>query len=290
MRALHLRARGSQARVSASDARRVRIALAAALALAIAAITSIAYTKLSLLVGFLTFLGFLSLPPRAAERRRRVQLLLGIAAVGSTVGFVRFIVLEAAPGMIQGGRNRTEQHAVSRLREIMVAEDALRKTATVDPDRDRVGSAALLPELTGSAGVRGADRLDPPILSPRHYRTIDETPIGPAALIAGYYFIVCLPTPAGGWTARPGDAVDEERAERRFVAYAWPAATGGPTAAFFIDEHETILVSENLEAGAPRFAGQFFPPRCDSALTDPGAWSAWRGKKPRTELPGDRGR
>jgi hypothetical protein len=273
-----------------ADGGRAQIAIAAALTLALAALASIVYTKLSLPVGFLTFLGFLSLPPKAPERRRLVQLLLAVAAVASTAGFARFIVLEAAPGMIQGGRNRTEQHAVSRLREIMVAEDALRKTAVVDPDGDRVGSAALLSELTGAAGVRGADRLARPILSPRHYRTLDETPIGPAALIAGYYFIVCLPTPAGGWTARPGEAVDEERAERRFLAYAWPAATGGPTAAFFIDEHETILTSENLEAGAPRFAGQFFPPRCDSALTEPGAWSAWRGKKPREELPGDRGR
>jgi hypothetical protein len=276
--------------VRLADRGRARIVIAAALTLALAALASIVYTKLSLPVGFLTFLGFLSLPPKAPEQRRLVQLLLAMAAVASTAGFARFIVLEAAPGMIQGGRNRTEQHAVSRLREIMVAEDALRKTAVVDPDGDRVGSAALLSELTGAAGVRGADRLEPPILSPRHYRTLDETPLGPAALIAGYYFIVCLPAPAGGWTARPGEAVDEERAERRFLAYAWPAATGGPNAAFFIDEHETILTSDNLEAGAPRFAGQFFPPRCDSALAEPGAWSAWRGKKPRQELPGDRGR
>ena len=269
--------------------RRAAAALALAGALLVLGGASVVYTKLALAVGFLTFLAALVLPPRAASRRRWVVVLLAGAAIGSTIGFFRFIVLEATPGIVQGGRARTLQHAVSRLREILVAEDAMRKYAHVDPDGDGIGSAAFLGELTGATPLRGRRSLDPPILSPRHYVTLEETPLGPAALVGGYYFMICLPTPAGGLTARPGDAVDEERAERRFVAYAWPgAATAGPHEALFIDEHERILIYENVEAGAPRFAGQFFPPPCDAALAEPERWKPWRGKQPRSELPGDR--
>jgi hypothetical protein len=268
---------------------RATVAIAAAVALAGLGLCSIFYSKLALAAGFLTFLGGLVLPRRAPERRRLVQVLIGIAAVGSSVGFVRFILLEAAPGMIQGGRARTAQHAVSRLREILVAEDAMRKMAPIDPDRDGIGSAALIGELTAAVPLRGGATLDPPILSPRHYAELEQTPIGPAALVSGYFLIICLPTPAGGWTAQPGEAVDEERAERSFLAYAWPAATGGPTEAYFIDQHETILVHANRQDGGDlRFAGQFQPPPCDAALSEAAQWQPWRGKKPRSELPGDR--
>jgi hypothetical protein len=273
----------------AENRREATGALVAAAGLAVLALCSIVFTKLALPVGFSTFLGGLVLPQRARQRRRAVQLLIATAAVGSAIGFTRFIVLEATPGIIQGGRARTAQHAVSRLREILVAEDAMRKLASIDPDRDGIGSAALIGELTGAVPLRGLAPLDPPILSPRHYAEIARTPIGPAALVSGYYLIVCLPAPSGGWTAEPGEAVDEERAERRFVAYAWPAATGGPTEAYFIDQHETILVHENhQDSGALRFAGQLSPPRCDSAIGEAAQWRPWRGKKPRQELPGDR--
>jgi hypothetical protein len=264
-------------------------AIAAAAGLAALALASVVFSKLALLAGFLTFLGGLVLPRRAPERRRVVHVLIAIAAAGSALGFVRFILLEAAPGMIQGGRARTAQHAVSRLREILVAQDAMRKTAAIDPDRDGIGSAALIGELTAAVPLRGRSPLSPPILSPRHYAELEQTPLGPAALVSGYYLIVCLPTPSGNWTAKPGEAIDDERAERSFVAYAWPAAAGGPTEAYFIDQHETILVHQNRkDGGALRFAGPFLPPRCDSALGEAAEWRPWRGKKPRSELPGDR--
>ena len=53
-----------------------------------------------------------------------------------------------------------------------------------------------------------------------------------------------MPTPSGGWSARPGDAIDDERAERRFVAYAWPSeAAHGLNTVFFTDEHEQLRES-----------------------------------------------
>jgi hypothetical protein len=274
--------------VSAAGRTRAVVALCAAGALALFAIVSIPFTKLALGAGFFTFIAALVLPRRAARFRRPVIALLAISALASTVGFVRFTIIEAAPGIIQGGRARTAQHAVSRLREISFAQDAMRKNAHIDPDGDGIGSAGLLGELTGAVPLRGGARLEPPILSPQHYSQLDETREGPAALMAGYYFMVCLPTVGGGFSAKQGARFDEELSERRFVAYAWPAASGGPSDAFFIDEYENILVNENREGGAPIHAGQYFPPACDAVTTRKESWQPWRGKKPRSELPGDR--
>jgi hypothetical protein len=82
--------------------------------------------------------------------------------------------------------------------------------------------------------------------------------------------------------------VDEEVAERRFVAYAWPAAPSGRIeSAFFIDEHERILVSRNIEGTDPHYVGADFPPPCEAALHDHSEWQPWMSKKPRATLPGD---
>jgi hypothetical protein len=174
------------------------------------------------------------------------------------------------------------------LREIVFAEDTLRKRALIDPDHDGIGSAALLGELTGFEPMRGIDRrLEIPILSDALAPRVD-TKIGPAAATQRYFVIICLPTPNGGFTAKPGEPIDEERAERRFVAYAWPlAASWGIVDAFFIDQDERILVSENRDGKETRWAGPNFPPPCDAALgADASKWRPWKGKKPRTELPG----
>jgi hypothetical protein len=244
--------------------------------------------KLSIPAVVIALLVYLALPAPSPRWLRWVVILAGVLA---TAGAVRFVVTEAVPGMVQGGRAATGRSAVSRLREIVFAQDSLRKRAVIDPDRDGIGSAAWLGELSGVVGVRGGARLEPPILGLPH-RAIVETRIGPAAESTGYLVIVCLPAARGGWTARPGEAVDEERGERGYVAYAWPdAMTVGMHDAFFVDEHERILVSNNLEGKEPRYAGPNFPPPCDAALSEStrADWTPWKGKAPRRELPGDRG-
>jgi hypothetical protein len=60
---------------------------------------------------------------------------------------------------------------------------------------------------------------------------------------------------------------------------------------YFVDEHEQILVSTNRGAdGQSLWAGPDHCPPCDAALADPtrSLFRAWRGKKPRPSLPGDR--
>jgi hypothetical protein len=247
------------------------------IALSALCLGSSVWPLLGLPAAFFAFIAALALPQRAPDSRT-LKLGLWLAAAAATIGVVRFVVEEAAPGIVQGGRTAVERKAVERLREILVAEDALRRLAPIDPDADGVGSAALLAELCGEIPMRAGKSLEPPALACRGL-----VQLGPALAddSGAYQHIVCLPAPGGGWTARAGASIDDERAERSFIAYAWPAPGSAFTRAFFIDQHERILEAE-LGADELDF-------RCDAALSPgDGRWQAWMGKAPRGHLPGDR--
>lgn len=256
-------------------------------ALLAACAVSLVVLKLApfLLVG--CFIAYVALP---AQRPRSVTWLTAGAGLLATLGFLRFLVLEAMPGIVQGGTRATENAAVSKLREILFAEDSLRKKAEIDPDRDGIGSAGLLAELSGFAGLRGEKLLVPPLLE-RCPAPI-ETPVGDAVELGGYLFMVCLPKAGGGFTAQARVPIDEEAAERRFLAYAWPSADKrGLKYAFFMDEHERILFAKSgTQRGKARRLGPEAPPSCEDAIaaSSAGAWQVWRHKQPRRALPGDR--
>ncbi|HYQ31071.1 MAG TPA: hypothetical protein VER04_27745 [Polyangiaceae bacterium] len=276
------RAEGSPPTLTKSVLVRVLILCAVAMA-------SLWLTKLSLFAAVGTLLGFVSLPTEPQRPVRWLKLSLAIAGVCATVGTFRFLILEAVPGMVEGGTTATEQRVVSRLREILFAEDAWRKNAYYDPDGDRVGSAGLLGELTAEFGVRSGNRVEPPVLE--GYPKLVETRLGPAAEVGGYLVLVCLPKQGGGYGAKPDDVVDDEAAERHFYAYAWPAERGqGLTNAYFIDEHERILRADSRELEPRRLIGVDAPPSCDdvSAPATAGDWRVWRHKKPRASLPFDK--
>ncbi len=257
------------------------------------ALASVFVPRLSLPAAFLTFLAFLALPSGENKLRRLWWTVLIVASLASTVGLVRFVALEALPGMVSSGNEAQERGAVARLREILFAEDLMRTKAYVDPDHDGVGSAGRIGEIHGSIPLRGGRLLDPPPLN-QAFGEMVRTHLGPALKAEGYLFVVCVPKQGGGFTATPNDAIDEEKAERRFIAYAWPAAAGRSVQpAYAIDEHERILESVNVEPGKPHephFAGPSFPPPCNAAIAPAtrGDWKPWKGKKPRARLPGDK--
>jgi hypothetical protein len=257
--------------------------------LSMTAVASVVFTKVALFAAVGTLLGFVSLPAGPKRAVRGLRVCLVIAGLCATLGTFRFLVLEAVPGMVEGGTTATEQRVVSRLREILFAEDAWRRNAFYDPDGDHVGSAGLLGELTAETGVRGHARVEPAVLE--GYPTLLETRLGPAAEIGGYLVIVCLPKLGGGYTARPNDAIDDEQAERHFYAYAWPAERGqGLTTAYFLDEHERILLADSRESEPRRLLGGEAAPTCDD-ISAPGSaaeWRVWRHKKPRVSLPFDK--
>jgi hypothetical protein len=231
-----------------------------------------------------TFIAFVAASRLPGARKRANYALLAVSGALSVFAFVRFLKTEAVAGIVQGGTRATEGRAVSRLREILFAEDVMRRHATWDPDGDGIGSAGLLGELTGELGVRGHLPLVPPLLEgiPR----AQTTSLGPAHVVAGYYFAVCLPTRDGGFSALPEAAFDDEASERRFLAYAWPVAENlGLSYAFMLDEHENIL---QAEAKRGKRSG-FDAPRCDDAVAPSSRqdWAPWQKKKPRERLPGD---
>lgn len=255
-------------------------------AAAAAALASIYFAKLGLFAAVGTFVAWASLPRLPAAELRRERWLLLVAALASTLGLMRFLVVEAIPGIVAGGNRFTEQRAISRLRELLFAEDSARRTAAHDPDHDGVGSALLLPELTGELGVRHGKVLEAPLLE--GYPPRVDSKLGPSSEIGGYLLTICLPTRDGGFSAQPDAAFDDEQAERRFIAYAWPSGHApGLTDAVALDEHENIWLAP-AKPGS-RF-GYATPPRCDDtvAAETRGAWTPWRKKQPRQSLPGDR--
>lgn len=218
-------------------------------------------------------------------------LALALGLGFSVLGLGRFVFAEALPGIIEARGRESGKKAVSLLREVYFAENALRRYAMIDPDGDGIGSAGTLSEMTGDIPARGHIELSPPPLALR-LTPREATRLGPATLYDGHLVMVCVPAKGGGWTARveDDDSVDEELAERNWVAYAWPSEAGLPHhRVYFIDQHERILFHENLDEQDLRFVGALRPPPCHHATADStaGEWQAWEGKRARTTLPGD---
>lgn len=218
----------------------------------------------------------------------RVALVVGFTT--ALIGMGRFVLEEALPGIVAASGRASGDRAVSRLREILFAQDASRRLGLLDPDGNGVGGAGRLGELTKPGAGRAAPshRETSPPLGP-HFRPRVQTPQGAAAEEGDYLYLVCVPGSDGTLTAEATAPVDEVAAERRFVAYAWPARPGGPPTAFFIDEHERILETENLGPdSAARLLGAQRAPSCQDALAPPHAqgWTPWRDKAPRQSLPG----
>lgn len=252
---------------------------------------SVLEPRLSIFAVLLLVIALASLSRLGERQRRPFALSLGVTLTLAVLGLGRFVLHTALPGIVGAAARASGGRAVSVLREILFAQDASRRLALIDPDGDGVGGAGRLGELTGVNEARGKIRLETPPLAPYLTPRV-PTPRGSAAEEADFLYLVCVPGKDGKLTARDSDEVDEEAAERRFVAYAWPAReTSGQTSAFFIDEHERILVSENRATTGERklrLVGPGQAPECDDALTSGSArqWQTWRNKEPRRSLPG----
>lgn len=225
------------------------------------------------------------------KKKARFAWFLAVSLLFTTVGLVRFVFGEALTGITEARGRATGKKAVSLLREILFAQDAARRYAMIDPDGDGVGSAARLGELSGTDPARMKKSLSTPPLALRYTPRV-ATKSGPASEQEGYLLLICLPGASPGtWVTHPSEAVDEELAERRWVAYAWPVAEGlGHETAYFINEHEEILESENQSEGQLRLVGSQRSPQCEDAMQPQTSshWRPWSGKKRREILPGDK--
>jgi hypothetical protein len=245
--------------------------------------------KLALPACFLVLLVALSLPrlKRPALRiwARTIIVLAGLLASGAFVGFV---LHEAIPGVIAGGNQDTEKRAIALLRTIVVAEDKMREKALIDPDKDGIGSAGSLSELTGRVALRNGARVDILPLYVKPTQFVEAT--GVTLVSHGAYLIkLCLPNRLHGFSAGEDvTEVDAEASETKFYAYAWPRSfgAGSPHTTYFIDAEERILVHAPKGAMPVHYQGVNAGPECGAIDSSPDDWVAWKDKAARATLPG----
>lgn len=265
------------------------------------AAVSVLFPLLSLPAAFLLLLAALAQrsPPPG------LKFILALGAVLSLGALIRFTVTEAAPGIVEGGRRAQAKSALNQLRQIVFAEDVAREQAFFDPDQDGVGSALTFSGLMGGP-VRGGPPAPAPLLL-RFGPLVETTGRDGQPLtissVGGYGVVLYLPGKDGRGVTTSAEGIDDEAAERRFVAYAWPLDPGpeDDNTLIFIDEHERILVSDN-QGDRQRYVGESGAPRFDAALSGPtlsstavvagqtgrdgGVWTPWKGKQPRARLVG----
>jgi hypothetical protein len=259
--------------------------------LAVLAAISVWEPRLSLVAGFLTLVALVSraVGSTPAGQRGWTWSLIALAFVLSTAGFFRFVMLEAIPGVIAGGRAAAEKHAVAYLRTIVAAQDYMRRSALIDPDHDKVGSAASRAELVGKRALRSGQMVAQYPL----YTTAEQWLPGSAFVSSGaYLYRVCLPDSEGTWfdpALEDPLRVDDERAERDYLVYGWPKTwtPGSPTTVYVSDAYEAIKILDPQVSAASdvRYAGENSPPPCDAITRDP-RFKVWNNKAPREQLPG----
>jgi len=242
------------------------------------AAASVVWPWLSLPALFFALVGTLILPSAEGHTRQRrfTRLWLAASLALVTIGLTRFVIHYAIVGIVQGGEQAVTGRAVSRLRDILRWELAERRAAAIDPDHDGIGSAWRIAELSGAVPLRSGQSTKPPL--ERRFKALVDTPIGPASRVGDYFYVVCLPTTDGGWSAKDTSPVDEEAAERAFLAYAWPAREN--LIAYVIDAKARVFFRDNLGHEADPYIGQLRPVPCNSIVdrAHRGEWIPWTGR------------
>jgi hypothetical protein len=214
-----------------------------------------------------------------------------VGGVAAAVGLYRFTIEWAVPNIVSSGQFAAEERAVSRLREILWAEDRTLERAFADGDADGTGEYAFLGELLGLPPQRPGVRLPMALLRTEQFHPASDG-LTPVYRSEGYDFVVYLPGPGGGGVGEGRGAVDPRAAARHFVAYAWPAERGkGGLRAFYIDQDDRICQTDNAQgysgtghipAPAAALAGTGLDaPACGPQTVDGGRWRPWKNKKPR---------
>ena len=225
------------------------------------------------------------MPPSA-----RSSFLYKIVGALLLVGLVMLWTIKSmVPNIVAAGRRTSEEAAVSRLRELLWAEDRIREAGAIDRDGDGRGEYAFLGELMGQGS--GKAKVAQPPLQPGRFREVK-----PGVYRGeGYGFVVYLPAAGGGGAIEGGaDQADAATARDRFIAYAFPIeGPGAGRRLFYIDQDErvceaTIADGDPTSPGAPSWNAALPPgARSIDAISDcgPGGdghlWRPWRHKKAR---------
>jgi hypothetical protein len=139
-------------------------------------------------------------------------------------------------------RSLHETAAMATLRNVISAQAQFQCTARADENRNGVGEYGSFAELSGAAGVRDGNVLNPPVLSSA-FRLVSKG----RAERKGYRYRIYLPG-AGGVPVTERDRggigageVSAELAETTWCVYAWPVEGEGRT--FFTNQAGDVLAT-----------------------------------------------
>jgi len=180
-------------------------------------------------------------------------------------------------------RGGNETAAIATLRNLASCQARFVTYGGVDLDGDGFGEYGTLGEMTGATGVRSnaagtlrGKPVAPPMLSPA-LAGVGEDGI---VIKSGYCFRLFLPGRSGAVRERrPGEpftgAVDTNRAEEEWCAYAWPVKYGNSGfRVFFVSQGGDVLQAGNEDG---RYDGRAKGPAWDAAMVTDGWSREWSG-------------
>jgi hypothetical protein len=168
---------------------------------------------------------------------------------------LRLVVAERALLSLRAMAN--ESAAIATLKNIRSAQSQCQASGVIDADGDGVGEFGFFGELSGKQPVRkdgagglGTKTITPPVLS-----TAFGKVLGRRVERSGYVFQLFLPAADGSAVAEAsnggadGVAVDPQRAEQLWCAYAWPIDEQTGRRCFFVNQNGDVLATDNETQG-----------------------------------------
>lgn len=173
--------------------------------------------------------------------------------------------------LLSGEAVANEFAAVATLKNLCSAQSQCQASGVIDADGDRKGEYGFFGELSGKQPVRkdanggvGNTKISPPVLS-----TAFGKVLGRRIERSGYVFQLFLPAADGSAVAEAteggaeGVAIDPQRAEQLWCAYAWPIGEQTGRRCFFVNQSGDVLATDNEAQG---YAGNDKPPQPAAAF------------------------
>ncbi len=188
------------------------------------------------------------------------------------IAIIAIIAAIAVPNLLSSRLAANESNAIATLRNLVSAQAQFQSTGAVDDDLDGQGEYGSFGEMSGLTALNtraNGNGLAVPIVPPILASTFANVTGAGTVTKSGYNFMVFLPSAAAAPSGElanggPNAAVDADRCENLWCAYAWPAdigTTGNRT--FFVNQRGEIFqtkmdVAQYEDAGASPVGVEIF--------------------------------